>query len=65
MSQRPGFVESIQSKAQEVAYASPYSPVAALLHVSLTQHSTEDFGRAKVMATDAARSGSYWYPIKV
>ncbi|EON99045.1 putative protein family protein [Phaeoacremonium minimum UCRPA7] len=44
MSQRPGFVESIQSKAQEVA--------------------TEDFGRAKVMATDAARSGSYWYPIK-
>lgn len=25
----------------------------------------EDFGRAKVLVNDAARSGSYLYPIKV
>ncbi|KAK3393137.1 hypothetical protein B0H63DRAFT_11301 [Podospora didyma] len=39
-----GFVESVQSKAQEVA--------------------KEDYDRARLLINDAARSGSYLYPIK-
>jgi len=39
-----GFVENVQSKAQEVA--------------------KEDFDKAKVLLSDAARSGSYLYPFR-
>lgn len=44
MSQRRGFVDSVEAKAAEVAQ--------------------EDFGKAKALVSDAARSGSYLYPIK-
>ena len=56
-------VESVQQKAQEIAYV--YIPIWNGNVTDLMRSRHEDFHQTKVLVADAAKSGAYLYPIKV